>query len=197
MARLDGEVCSDCLHFPQLLPGDLHLFHSLPCHPLPLPCLGNSFCCPCCFLLLLCLLNRKPSLGQSGLVPEWCAGPETKTTPPLLHLAHDVPVLECCLCLLCCFCLLHFLSVVRMGAAWATSGSLESISIISSRTLVHLYSSDRLEMGSSRTPLPYSPIATAEASGKTGLLFAYKFTRLLSVLTHQSVDFFEGIPPAC
>ena len=48
----------------------------------------------------------------------------------------------------------HFLPVAREGAAWATNGSLESDNNISSLTLVHLYSSSRLEMGSSKIPLP-------------------------------------------
>lgn len=56
----------------------------------------------------------------------------------------------------------HFLPVSRMGATWATDGSLASV-IITSLTLAHLYSSKRLEMGSYRTAVePY----TAESLGK-------------------------------
>lgn len=46
----------------------------------------------------------------------------------------------------------HFLLVARVRATGATYGSQDSFSVISSLTLVHLYSSVRPEMGSSKMP---------------------------------------------
>lgn len=84
----------------QLFPGDLPLLHSFLCHSLPLPCLRHSFCVSSYFLFPTYLLNHQlASLRWIGFAPGWCTAPKTKTTPPLLHSAHDIPVSECCLCL--------------------------------------------------------------------------------------------------
>lgn len=93
---LNGEGCSVCLHFPWLSSGDLSLFHSLSFHLQVLPCLSDYFCGPCCFLLLLYLLNHKTaSLQQSGPCFKllcWAPGPDYSTLAAFLLLVNIVSV---------------------------------------------------------------------------------------------------------
>lgn len=77
IGSLDCEACPECLHLPQLFTGDLPLLHSLPCHPLALLCLSDSFGTPCCLLLPTYLLHDKlASLEERSLGRGWCSGPE-------------------------------------------------------------------------------------------------------------------------
>lgn len=113
---------------------------------LPLLYLGDHFSTSCCSPLLAHLFNHQfLTLRWGYLVPE--------------------PLLPCCTwpVMSRCFKLtypvvLHVLLVLKARTILVMQGSRESICVISSLTFEHLYSSTRLDTGSSRMPFPYGPI---------------------------------------
>ena len=139
------EAVLACFHFPQHFLADLPLLHTFPLHPLPLfgkrDCLGTS-----CGLLLSAHLpdHQCPPLWCCDLSASWFTCDKAKASSSLVDLPHDVFVPQSWCCLLYC---------VRCAATLMVL-SPESLSVIWSLTLEHLYSSVRLVRGSSRTPLP-------------------------------------------
>lgn len=78
-------------------------------------------------------------------VPSWSAYPESKPTFSLLNLSHYVVMPESRFYLqnLQAKSGVQFLWVASMGAATCIAVSLETVRVMSSLTLVHLYPSDR------------------------------------------------------
>lgn len=105
----------------------------------------------------LYLLNHKAAvLRWSCLAPGWSALPEAEVSSPTLHMVNVVLVLKGWLCLLC-GCRWNPLPSSWGRSCW-TQEWRDSVSVISSLTLAHLYSSVRPETWSSRMPLLYSPM---------------------------------------
>lgn len=147
-----------CFHAPQLFPGELSLLNSLPFNQLSLFYQEGDLSTPAA-----CNWRRTSSMTS----PNW----------DVVALCHDSllsprpwPSLPCCtlptisLCIktdfACCDVVagVYFLPVTRVRAVCATHGSQDLLSVISTRTWVHLNLSSRLDTGSSRIPLPYKPM---------------------------------------
>ncbi|KAK0145190.1 hypothetical protein N1851_015922 [Merluccius polli] len=115
----------------------------------------GSFCASCSLLFSAYLLNHKATpLSWRCFVPGWFTLSETKTSSSPLHSANDVP------------------------------GSRDSVSIICSLTLVLLYSSVRLDRGSSRMPFPYSAMLLRHL-GTPSHFLAKELTNLSSLSTFE------------
>lgn len=134
-------------------------FSSLPfpSHPLSLLCLKESLCILHCLLLPSHLLNHKPAvLRWSCLGPRWSALQVHMSRCLRADFACCVPAYG-----------VHFLPGVRLGTVCATHWSQDSVTVISSLTLAHLYSSVRLETGSAFSIQHY----ITKAPGNTQPLF--------------------------
>ena len=142
----------------------------------------------------VCLVSSIAGAAPQG--PGLCAEMELPCAMLVLLSPRPKPPLPCCTrptmsrCLrsafACCVAGLgvHFLPLASVGAVWATHGSRDSVSVISSLTLEHLNSSVRLDTGSSRVPLPYSPMLLKQR-GRPNHFLANELSNLSSFSTFE------------
>lgn len=76
---------------------------------------------------------------------------------------------------------LHLLPVAKVGAAPLIKGSRDSVRVISSLALEHLYSSTRLEIGRERAPLPYRPMLLRHLGSSSHFFYLHIYQLLQSI----------------